>query len=115
MAMNRPLLSRPPRLIPVFAWFGLLLVPGCARAQQADLDAVATRVADAVCGSQVVLLGELPSHGEARAFEAKAKIAQQLIDRCGFDALLFEGPQHAGGYMLAGREHAVDLFAKAEQ
>lgn len=41
-----------------------------------------------------MLLGELPSHGEARAFEAKAAIARRLIERCGFNALLFEAPNY---------------------
>jgi erythromycin esterase-like protein len=71
---------------------GLLLVPAPAWAQPAGLDPVAALVADGVCGKHVVLLGELPSHGEARAFEAKAKIVQRLVDRCGFDAVLFEAP-----------------------
>ena len=74
------------------ASLGLLLIPAAAWAQQAELDAVVARVADAVCGSQVVILGELPSHGEARAFEVKAKVVQRLVERCGFGALLFEAP-----------------------
>lgn len=81
-----------PRLIRLVALLGLLLIPASAWAQQADLGSVVARVADTVCGNQVVILGELPSHGEARAFEAKAKIVQRLIDRCGFDAVLFEAP-----------------------
>ena len=80
------------RLLRLVALLGLLPIPAPSRAQQADLGSVVASVADAVCGSQVVILGELPSHGEARAFEAKAKIVQRLIDRCGFGALLFEAP-----------------------
>jgi erythromycin esterase-like protein len=49
-------------------------------------------VADAVCGKQIVLLGELPSHGEARAFEIKAKVVERLVAECGFETLLFEAP-----------------------
>jgi erythromycin esterase-like protein len=53
-----------------------------------------------------VILGELPSHGEARAFEAKAKIVQRLIDRCGFDALLFEAPIYDFiGFQEGGEQH----------
>jgi erythromycin esterase-like protein len=81
-----------PRVIHLVALLGLLLIPARAWAQQADLDSVVARVADTVCDNQIVMLGELPSHGEARAFEAKAKIVQRLIDRCDFDALLFEAP-----------------------
>jgi erythromycin esterase-like protein len=102
-----------PRLIRLVASLGLLILPAPAPAQQADSESVVARVADAVCGHEVVILGELPSHGEARAFEAKARIVQQLIDRCGFDALLFEAPiydfigfQEAGGQ---GRAVAAQL------
>jgi erythromycin esterase-like protein len=96
----------PARLIRLVAWLGLLLVPAPAWGRQADLDAVVAGVADAVCGSQVVLLGELPSHGEARAFEAKAKIVQRLIDRCGFDAVLFEAPVYDFvGFQEGGEQH----------
>lgn len=87
--MNPTLPYALPHLV---ALLGLLRPPSPAWARRADLDSVVARVADAVCGKQVVLLGELPSHGEARAFEAKAKIVQRLIERCGFDALLFEAP-----------------------
>ena len=88
------------------AWLGLLLIPAPAWAQQADLGALVARVADTVCGKQVVILGELPSHGEARAFEAKAKIVQRLIDRCGFDALLFEAPLYDFiGFQEGGEQH----------
>ena len=80
------------RLTRLVALQGLMIVPSPGWARQADSGAVVARVADAVCGKQVVILGELPSHGEARAFQAKAEIVQRLIDRCGFDALLFEAP-----------------------
>jgi erythromycin esterase-like protein len=39
-----------------------------------------------------VLLGELPTHGEAHTFDAKSKIADRLIAQCGFTAILFEAP-----------------------
>lgn len=83
-----------PRLIHLAALHGLLVIPFPAWAQQADSGAVVARVADAVCGKQVVILGELPSHGEAHAFQAKAEIVQRLVDQCGFGALLFEAPMY---------------------
>jgi erythromycin esterase-like protein len=95
-----------PRLIRLVALLGPLLIPAPAWAQQADLGTVVARVADAVCSNQVVILGELPSHGEARAFEAKAKIVQRLIDRCGFDVLLFEAPIYDFvGFHEGGEQH----------
>jgi erythromycin esterase-like protein len=53
---------------------------------------VEARIAEAFCDRRIVLLGELPSHGEARGFDAKARIVELLVDECGFDAVLFEAP-----------------------
>src|SRR5688572_9927291 len=63
----------------------------------------ATRVAAAVCSNRVVLLGELPEHGEARGFGVKARIVERLVARCGFRAVLFE----AGSYDFFGLERAI--------
>jgi erythromycin esterase-like protein len=79
-------------LLTVIAGLGLSLVPAPAGAQHTAFDSLVAGVAHAVCDKQVVLLGELPSHGEARAFEAKAKIVERLVEHCGFEALLFEAP-----------------------
>jgi erythromycin esterase-like protein len=49
-------------------------------------------------------LGELPTHGEAHAFDAKSKIADRLIAQCGFTAILFE----AAIYDFIGLERAVE-------
>jgi erythromycin esterase-like protein len=70
----------------------LLAMPSPVPAQGADSLSVVARAARAACDKQVVLLGELPSHGEARGFQAKARIVEWLVDRCGFDAVLFEAP-----------------------
>lgn len=70
----------------------------------------ATRVADAVCDKRLVLLGELPEHGEARGFGIKARIVEQLVTRCGFDAVLFE----AGSYDFFGLERAIAGRAPAD-
>ena len=95
-----------PRLFRLVAWLCLLVIPAPAPAQHADLDSVVAQVADAICGKEVAMLGELPSHGEARAFEAKAKIVQRLIDRCGFGALLFEAPIYEFiGFQEGGAQH----------
>jgi erythromycin esterase-like protein len=50
-----------------------------------------------------VLLGELPTHGEAHTFDAKSKIVDRLISQCGFAAVLFE----AGIYDFIGLERAA--------
>ncbi len=79
-----------------------LAVP-LAQAQQQDLSSVVARVVEDVCDRKVVLLGELPSHGEAHTFQAKAQIVEGLVAQCGFDVLLFE----AGIYDFLGFEAAI--------
>ena len=85
-------MHRLRHLLALAASFALLAVPSRARAQGADSLAVVTRAAQAACDKQVVLLGQLPSHGEARGFQTKARIVEWLVQRCGFDAVLFEAP-----------------------
>lgn len=72
---------------------GLLIIPSqCRAAKPADTRSVVNRTAAAVCSKQMVILGELPSHGEAQTFQFKAQIVRQLINRCGFNTVLFEAP-----------------------
>ncbi len=77
---------------------GSLLVATGLPALAEEPASVADLVAGAVCDKQLVVLGELPSHGEAQTFQIKAAIADRLIERCGFDALFFE----AGVYDFLG-------------
>jgi erythromycin esterase-like protein len=81
----------------------LLRVPTVARAQERTPQSIVDGVADAMCQKQIVLLGELPTHGEAQTFDAKARIADRLIAQCGFTAILFEAPV----YDFIGLERAV--------
>lgn len=69
--------------------FSLAMVPTQAGAQGTGTRAE-QRVAEAICDKKIVLLGELPSHGEARGFQAKARIIEHLVNRCGFDVVFFE-------------------------
>jgi erythromycin esterase-like protein len=69
----------------------------------------AARVAAAVCGKRVVLLGELPEHGHARGFGIKARIVERLVARCGFRAVLFE----AGSFDFFGLERAIAATRRA--
>lgn len=91
------------RLLGLTALLGMLVMPHPALAQRTGSPPVEARVAEVVCDREVVVLGELPSHGEARAFQAKARIVELLVDRCGFDALLFEAPV----YEFVGFREAV--------
>lgn len=91
----------------------LALWPACtlARAQERVPQSIVEGVVKAVCQKQIVLLGELPSHGEAHAFDAKSRIADQLIAQCGFTALLFE----AGIYDFIGLQRAATVNTATQQ
>ena len=82
----------------------LLTVGAVAHAQDRVPQSIVDGVVDAVCQKQIVLLGELPTHGEAHAFDAKARIADRLIAQCGFSAILFEAPM----YDFIGMARAAD-------
>ena len=83
--------------------------PGANAATNALEEQAAARVAAAVCSKRVVLLGELPEHGEARGFGVKARIVERLVASCGFRAVLFE----AGSYDFLGLEAAIATRARA--
>jgi erythromycin esterase-like protein len=70
----------------------LLPVGTGARTQERTAQSIVDGVVNAVCQKQIVLLGELPTHGEAHAFDAKSKITERLIAECGFIAIVFEAP-----------------------
>ena len=82
----------------------LLPVGTVARAQERTAQSIVEGVVNAVCQKQIVLLGELPTHGEAHTFDAKSKIADRLIAQCGFTAILFE----AAIYDFIGLERAAE-------
>ncbi len=85
----------------VAAW---LHVGAVAHAQDAALSAVVDALVKTACGKTVVLLGELPSHGEARAFEIKSRVVDRLVGQCGVTAVLFEAPV----YDFVGLARAVE-------
>lgn len=91
------------------AWMSSAAV---AHAQEGPPQSIVDGVVRAVCQKQVVLLGESPTHGEARGFDLKARITDRLLAQCGFTAVLFEAPI----YDFVGLERAVDArTAVAEQ
>ena len=91
-------------LIACIASVALLPVGTVARAQERTAQSIVGGVVNAVCQKQIVLLGELPTHGEAHTFDAKSKIADRLIAQCGFTAILFE----AAIYDFIGLERAAE-------
>ena len=81
------------------------LPPGTvARAQERTPQSIVDGVVNTVCQKHIVLLGELPTHGEAHTFDAKSRIADRLIAQCGFTAILFEAPI----YDFIGLERAAE-------
>ena len=85
------------------AMSGATASPGMHPAIDDLEEQAAARVAAAVCSKRIVLLGELPEHGEARGFGVKARVVERLVARCGFRAVLFE----AGNYDFFGLERAI--------
>jgi erythromycin esterase-like protein len=81
---------------------------GAHAATDALEEQAAARVAAAVCGKRIVLLGELPEHGEARGFGVKARVVERLVASCGFRAVLFE----AGSYDFLGLAAAIATPAR---
>jgi len=96
-------------LIACIAWVALMPVDTVARAQEGTAQSIVDGVVNAMCQKQLVLLGELPTHGEAHTFDAKARIADRLIAQCGFTAILFEAPI----YDFIGLERAAETRTAA--
>jgi erythromycin esterase-like protein len=91
-------------LIACIASVALLPLGTVARAQDGTAPSIVDGVVNAVCQKQIVLLGELPTHGEAHTFDAKSKIVDRLMAQCGFTAILFEAPI----YDFIGFERSTD-------
>lgn len=103
-----------------------IVMAGCASTgADAPADAL-TAAVDHACGAQVVFLGEEPSHGGGRTLEVKADLVTELMQRCGFTHVAFEGQiydfidleeKHAAG--AATREALYDaiggLWSRAAQ
>ncbi len=73
-------------LAAAIAWAPDRAVAAPKHSEAAALDAV-TRDA---CRKDVVLLGE-STHGDGRTVAIKAALVKRLVDRCGFNAVFFEG------------------------
>lgn len=46
-----------------------------------------------LCKVQVAMLGEIATHGDGHTLAFKVALVEQLVDRCGFDAVFFEANQ----------------------
>lgn len=99
-------------LVAWMAFIGVLSSGTVARAQEPAPQSIIDEVVRAMCQKRVVLLGEMPTHGEALTFDAKARITDRLVAQCGFSAVLFEAPI----YDFLGLERAVESrTASSEQ
>ena len=107
--MNRASRLAWGAVVGCIASFALPPAGAGARAPEHPPQAIVDGIVGAVCQKQIVLLGELPAHGEALAFDAKSRVVDRLIARCGFTAILFEAPI----YDFIGLERAVDARTAA--
>ncbi|WP_239492447.1 erythromycin esterase family protein [Luteitalea sp. TBR-22] len=82
----------------------LLSTSQAMHAQERVPESIVERLVATTCDKRVVLLGELPSHGEAHAFDVKARLVDRLIAQCGFTAVLFEAPM----YDFVGLARAIE-------
>ena len=98
-------------LIACLASVAWLPVGAVARAQERTPQSIVDGVVEAVCRKQIVLLGQLPTHGEAHGFDAKSKIVDRLMAQCGFTAILFEAPI----YDFIGLERAASTRTAAPE
>lgn len=74
------------------AGIALMATRTAVHAQERAPESIVDRLVAATCATRIVLLGELPSHGEAHAFDLKSRVVDRLIAQCGFTAVLFEAP-----------------------
>jgi erythromycin esterase-like protein len=93
------------------AGVALMATSVTARAQDRAPEAIIDRLVTATCAKQVVLLGELPSHGEAHAFDVKSRVVDRLIAQCGFTAVLFEAPV----YDFVGLGRAIEARTATQE
>ena len=98
-----PLLSGTARSVFLLSVMSCLWGTGTCAAQ-VSIEAPISAIVRDLCDKHVVLLGELPSHGEARGFGAKARIVEGLVGECGFEAVLFEAPI----YEFLGFQEAIE-------
>lgn len=90
---------------------GLLTISSVSAKTPSKLNLTDT-ITQLSCDKQVVVLGELPTHGESLGFQAKADITQQLIERCHFKALFFEAPLYD---FIGFQQAAVEKSAEQVQ
>jgi erythromycin esterase-like protein len=76
----------------------LIFEVGMLQAKSSPKLTLVDKITQEICDKKVVLLGELPNHGEAVGFKIKAEIVQKLVEQCDFNGLFFE----AGIYDFIG-------------
>lgn len=88
----------------VAAFIALTLAAPDAKAQASPVTQVGSEkaLAEAVrdlCGKQVVLLGEGPTHGDGKTEEFKVALVEKLIRQCGFTVIVFEASHYEFLYL----------------
>jgi erythromycin esterase-like protein len=90
------------RVLRAFLWLFIVSAACSTEALAAPVASAVAQAAKAVCGKQLVLIGEA-DHGDGATVEFKAALVQRLILTCGFDAVYFE----AGTYDFLKLEEMV--------
>lgn len=57
-------------------------------------DTALNAAARAVCGRQVVMLGESATHGDGHTEAFKVSLMEKLVNQCGFDSVFFEASHY---------------------
>jgi erythromycin esterase-like protein len=81
----------------------LIFVVGMLQAKVSPKLMLVDKIIQEICDKNLVVLGELPSHGEAIGFKIKAEIVRKLVEKCDFNGLFFE----AGIYDFIGFQLAT--------
>jgi erythromycin esterase-like protein len=93
-------------LIAAIAALALIAPPTRAAPNTPGEDAVEQAAIHDLCDRRVVILGEAGTHGDGHTLRFKIDLAQRLIDRCGFKAIVFESGyyefDHLQRRLLAG-------------
>lgn len=84
-----------PCTLTAFVVLFFLLVCLRVRAQQVPSqdEAALSAAANELCHARIAMLGEIATHGDGHTLAFKVDLVKRLIDRCGFDSVLFEANQ----------------------
>lgn len=73
----------------------VFLDPTISLAQsESDDNAALNATVHAVCGREVVMIGESATHGDGHTESFKVALVERLVNDCGFDSVFFEASHY---------------------